>query len=55
MMLTDKCLAIATATLLIYGMVFTGILPSSGVDADHSSLTPRQAQNDMPRSDGANT
>ncbi len=44
MMLTDKCLAITTAILLIYGMVFAG---NPSPSEDHSALMHSQTQGDM--------
>lgn len=52
--LTDKCLAAATATLMIYGMAFADATPSSNRDqGDDAALMQRQAQGDITRHGGA--
>ncbi|REC95606.1 hypothetical protein [Kushneria indalinina] len=44
MMLTDKCLAIAAATLLIYGTVFAGAPSPSNTSEGQTALTQGQPQ-----------
>ncbi|WP_456269694.1 hypothetical protein M1D97_05245 [Kushneria sp. AK178] len=53
MTLTDKCLAMATATVLIYGMVFAGTSSSSNDTDTHDTPIHHQARDDMSRQDSA--
>lgn len=46
MILTDKCLAIATATLLTYGMLLAGTLQPSSAHEGHAALIHPQVQGD---------
>ncbi|WP_445619317.1 hypothetical protein ACUN8C_11365 [Kushneria sp. Sum13] len=47
MMLTDKCLAMACAAFLIYGMIFAGGHSSSSAAEGHYAPMHRQAQGDI--------
>lgn len=53
MILTDKCLAIAIATLLTYGMLLAGTLQPSSPHEGHATLMHPQVQSDTAMGDHA--